>query len=79
MEQLEAARRRAPARRRTPARLVQLVSRPGALRREWPELTDAQKRQVFDAYLEKVIVRPVGRGWKNRPVSDRVEAVVRSY
>lgn len=66
-ERIEAARRTAGPGRRPP-RDTHLLAAPGALRREWPSLDFAAKREILSAVIDRVVIGPADRGrWTELP------------
>lgn len=75
LERLEAAKASASTARR-PSASVQLISEPGAVRRAWPSLDFAARREIIAAVLERVVVGPATRGrWT--PLEERLTLVWR--
>ena len=76
VERLEAAKASAGAARRPSPNLL-LISQPGAVRRAWPTLDFAARREIISAVLERVVVGPASRRrWT--PVEERLTLVWRA-
>lgn len=72
LERLNAAKAAAGTTKRLPATVLAL-SKPGAVRRAWPTLDFAARREILRVAIEKVVVGPATRKrWT--PVSDRLMA-----
>jgi len=57
---------------RRPSSLLRELGTPGAVRRRWPDLTLAARRQVLTAAIERVVMGAASRGrWT--PLEERVD------
>lgn len=61
LERIGAARAAAGTVRRQPAS-VRLMTEPGAVRRAWPDLDLAARREIITAVIDRVVVGPASRG-----------------
>jgi DNA invertase Pin-like site-specific DNA recombinase len=71
-QRLDDARRAAGTVRRRTTRTTRLFSKPGAVRKAWPELDFAAQREILAAVIERIVIGRATRGrWT--PVLDRVD------
>jgi hypothetical protein len=69
---LEAVKRAAGTVRRMPTRTAQLVRQPGAIRKRWPSLDFAARREILTSVVERIVISQATRlRWT--PIAERVD------
>lgn len=73
LRRLEAARAAAAVTSR-PSSAAAMLRTPGAVRKAWPKMTFAQKRDVIVSMVKRIVIQPAARGrWT--PIDERVDVV----
>lgn len=69
---LETARTAAAGSARRSSQVESLLRNRGAARRAWPELAPVRRREVIGTLVDRVVIKPAGRGrWT--PIDERVD------